>query len=1112
MELRIVSRAFVDLAAGSTLGLTFGNSDVFTKETLKVQTNKVVASSAANPLVMNHLWSIINVNGNWDGIISGDTLTVDYLSGGSPTSVARTVDYIVGNEIFFTTSFITSVDPNTFVLTFNIDITDFSVFEILHNLVPVGTSFAPESLLDGEVNRFTGDMSSTTLTQTYRKSGGFYKSAEQVSRSEYELVYLPLTFDSSRSVYPSWNQTLNTLKSVWQIKLYRHNSSTAFISTVFEDDLGRVGGYGEQYKTGVTTFRVTAQTTAFDYLIKNSISATFNTAPSTVEINCYVLPRRIDILNNANSGLDNIHFAKYHFTGGTLEQWGLNSETITIDNVSKTGAKYDFDIEFSQNLKDFFSLIDESDRNVVVSITAVDSVPTFDTSETHLLIFKQSEPIKIKKAVSGYLQDQAGNKYTSGGFTPRTEDLIVLGFDSSDNPTFPVKDNIKKIRLQFHVVDTSAPYPSYFIIDEQIVDLTQFPTYSNYYVANWQAGNNLRLDTPEPATRVKSNTSGLFEFRFPFFLNWRNWQRSLAATANFIDFTLPHNGLNQEWVRYAGFPTNIKVVLDFLDIDGDSLGTWDLMLHIDNYEHKYLVNDIHTTFKIYDENNNLVTSFLEGGVYRLVTNHISAYSIGTNFDWGYNAIRPKEAEVRTMIDTLNGWTSINRPLQPLVGETKAKVTIVNTKEVEISNLINTRNMTGTFTLIGRIQSNYNNVETFDIEIRQRTNGGGGCAIHEPFKIAQCSEPIRVLADVANDCDYNNDFTSVWVRGTSVVFSMEKDGVSIPAVGDAITFPFEQKVKGFKVVWRDVVDLDGKLDVGCWKIKAVVDGEDVFFGEYLFQNFTGWSSQNDVRVTTYIDNYSVRDGVNFRDSGFVSTLRFKGIFGFMQPNYEVEEVVYSGRNAEIVRNQANRKYELRSDALRCDLTSQLDHTYLLLASKILIDDYNANNHLSFVGVEVILDGSNPVKYDYSKGSNYAKVNITFKDRFRIDENRYSGGDGFGLSGSIGGACAVKCEDVTVEINGVFFDDVQSGTAIDIPVIDTNSTPIGSKVGLTWVVPDTTIERRHLWAAPYSYCGVAPHGTAESAGIWNIERIEVVGATTVKKHATGAWDDVLTLIYI
>ena len=59
----------------------------------------------------------------------------------------------------------------------------------------------------------------------------------------------------------------------------------------------------------------------------------------------------------------------------------------------------------------------------------------------------------------------------------------------------------------------------------------------------------------------------------------------------------------------------------------------------------------------------------------------------------------------------------------------------------------------------------------------------------------------------------------------------------------------------------------------------------------------------------------------------------------------------------------------------------------------------------------------------------------------------------------------------------------------------------------------VEKRHEWVSPYSYCGVAPNGTLDSASTWEIKRIEVLldGTTSIMSASSVSWNDRLTVIY-
>lgn len=64
-----------------------------------------------------------------------------------------------------------------------------------------------------------------------------------------------------------------------------------------------------------------------------------------------------------------------------------------------------------------------------------------------------------------------------------------------------------------------------------------------------------------------------------------------------------------------------------------------------------------------------------------------------------------------------------------------------------------------------------------------------------------------------------------------------------------------------------------------------------------------------------------------------------------------------------------------------------------------------------------------------------------------------------------------------------------------------------------LPGPDYDRRHDYAAPYSYCGKAAAGSFESDPVWTITRIELAsdGTTTTTHAADVAWDDRLTATY-
>lgn len=104
------------------------------------------------------------------------------------------------------------------------------------------------------------------------------------------------------------------------------------------------------------------------------------------------------------------------------------------------------------------------------------------------------------------------------------------------------------------------------------------------------------------------------------------------------------------------------------------------------------------------------------------------------------------------------------------------------------------------------------------------------------------------------------------------------------------------------------------------------------------------------------------------------------------------------------------------------------------------------------------------------------------------------------------------------NNELFVQVQTGLDLDeLCDVDTDSPDVGDTLkynGSFWVSAPSGTLRRHDFVAPYSYCGRAPSGSAESDSVWTIVRIELDDAGSVVAELTAedaAWDDRLTEVY-
>jgi uncharacterized protein (TIGR02145 family) len=183
-------------------------------------------------------------------------------------------------------------------------------------------------------------------------------------------------------------------------------------------------------------------------------------------------------------------------------------------------------------------------------------------------------------------------------------------------------------------------------------------------------------------------------------MNWKFWNARPDALADFLDMTLPNNGLNDEWVRYAmaGFVFNYKIefVIDGVTFDKNYTST------IQNYD---APEDVTSSVKYFNLEGDEIPSILADRDCIIQFDHVlSSGDWGAEDTWGWIAYRPKNAEKRKLIHTEWDWSSVNSPLKPLAGETRAVVTFPTTNTARVRCLIAGTQVANEFTLVGRIQS------------------------------------------------------------------------------------------------------------------------------------------------------------------------------------------------------------------------------------------------------------------------------------------------------------------------------------------------------------------------------------------------------------------------
>lgn len=261
------------------------------------------------------------------------------------------------------------------------------------------------------------------------------------------------------------------------------------------------------------------------------------------------------------------------------------------------------------------------------------------------------------------------------------------------------------------------------------------------------------------------------------------------------------------------------------------------------------------------------------------------------------------------------------------------------------------------------------------------------AIAEDRGLRNCSQPQLVLASKTDAAYYKNDRTAIAYIFDTMEVTLEKGGVSIPAPGVAVTFPHQPDAAGFVIDWRQVEEW------GCYRVRIDYEISGVtgffYYGSFNFLEYTPFNARGTVRLFVVLNDLVRRQGINYRGSGFAGTVRFRGIFGFMQPNYEGENIIYSDRTRHKVRIEALRTYELHTGQLLYCMTRLIDEEALLAANQIFVSDHNATNHNQhFYDFPVILSADETPRYKYNEGI-YASLTAVFLEKVAAYESKYDG---------------------------------------------------------------------------------------------------------------------------
>ena len=1052
------------------------------------------------------LFEIQLIGGNWSdfGFNIGDTIELTGQINQAGVSISYSAYSVTISDLNFDVITVdTTLDPansgiligaimpqtsvsNTPLSIVNATASTPEAIEFWHNIVPNNSSGAPNSLIDGEVNRFRSDNiapllvgNDLSLQQLGSQSGGSYleclitRLSDVHSQKRYSLslrYFFPYAFEDGNFLEPAFFEASQSLKPYFEIyAIPQVNNPNAQLRYVYGAYLGNTGWLNENFNQGINDFTIEEFSISdsvgnllqeIDYsqqsFIKLLIQSSTGVINDVFEVQFYRIPQPANYKNKPQSHAQLINLSCNFYENGSpyQDEFGIGNERISIEIASSvepiSGQRLiEFRLTPNAEFTAMASQLSVEDLQYRLVITAQNDSGSENNNNAVTLNIKQGILTKNPNQGGIFPGIETQEFYNHAG------ELSTARFTTEDDFRYRAVFNLDKFNAyqslqttiviervsdgaEFELLSRLIPFANYITTPNGIIQI-QFNEPIQQFLDNPDANKlTLALDGSET-----SEVYGV-ELSWSLMANWRYWIAQSNAFNNFFDNTLPLNGLSSEWMRYlrvAGY--EIKVKCNIIDQDNTQF-YFETPFILSDYDSE---EDVTCDIQLFDAQGNAQNTLLANQIMTAK----AVFTIGggaglwdSPFIWGWFSIRPNEADPNKRLSSVWDWSAQDKPLQPVVGLTNLKIDVISATVVHLVCDIDTSVVAAVNnTLVARINqvSAKGNFAMVHKENFAKITLPSD-AIREDKGAVFCSEPQLVLASLEDAAYYKNDRTGIAYKFDEMTIELEdKQGNLSAAPGISVNFPHQPDAKGFVIDWRQVA-VGSVLTQGCYKVRVnwELQGNSgyFYFGSYNLVEYSAFNALGTVRLFVVLDDLVRKQGINYRESGFATTLRFRGQFGYMQPKYETENIIYSDRRREKVRNEALRTYELRSSYLLSCMTRLIDEETLLTANQIYISDHNANNHVQdlYYDYPVILSEEESPTFEYTD-SVYAKVKAAFVDKVAYYESKYDGS----IKGSeniilqlptvtIGGGGI--CENATVHnTDNSYFQSVVSGGDLELP---------------------------------------------------------------------------------
>lgn len=684
-------------------------------------------TSTGNQKLLNYTGSITDIIGD-ELIFSPPILSTNFTPNYDPIDVINTIFPSINGVQLAVINLSRSVPES---------------LEFFFNLVENTSQGSPSSLIDGQANRFRfldvdtviagGSLAATQLGD---KSGGAFGQNIILTRgtggsSNVYTLSIPfynwLRYEQAQPLTaPSVYNAQNSIKPYLKLQgLSETNNPNAIIERIDNFQLGNVGWIDENYNQGVNKFTLTEFTNedddgntiqGFDYGQPNNITIKVQTTETTIDDKSIVLIQHLPIdgyKNNIRNFNQNT-ISAYSIAESTASVYNVAFDrdgaelNITSESISISGNEITHTIRVVPNA-DYTAYFDNQDAGDKFYKITIQSQS--DGVDDATVVVASQGQADIQPPIGDVAGEVDGIDFYNHGMeigvnTPITGSVYALTEDDilcNSVMKFNKSDNYDAFRVLFRVVNNSTG--AFFDLFSRTINLNQYPTTpAGVKLINYNEPLGYQLPNPErnvlslEFTGDEDATTYDVELTHTLLLSWRYWQAKPNALANFLDASLPNNGLNDEWVRYntTGFSFVFRLELvkdgiaDFFNAPQFFIETYD-------------TQTVTTVITYEDLDNNSIPAPLSNQQFFVIATHTAPTAWNINDMWGWIAQRPLENEPRRINSTAWAYTTANLPLLPGQGETQSTLDVAG-NVATVKTLCEGSQLPSNVTFVGRIQS------------------------------------------------------------------------------------------------------------------------------------------------------------------------------------------------------------------------------------------------------------------------------------------------------------------------------------------------------------------------------------------------------------------------